>query len=130
QVFARTPLPSPSLADVGYLTLPPFALLALLAIASDGMAFRLRRTRDAVSVHRTRLMLVLDGCVVVGSLMILTWNTALGAVVKAGAPTVLAFVVAIAYPVTDVMLVVIVLLLLATRTVATPVRPQLPLLAP
>ncbi len=128
QVFAHTAMPSPSLADVGYLTLPVFALAALLTGAADEMAGHRRRLAGTGSAARSRLVLVLDGLVVVGSLLILTWATSLGAVVRAGAPTTLAFVVAIAYPATDLILVVIVVLLLATRPVPLRLRPQLALL--
>ena len=36
QVVSLDPIPSPSLADVGYLTLPVFALPSLLVIAAAG----------------------------------------------------------------------------------------------
>jgi diguanylate cyclase (GGDEF)-like protein len=136
QVFAKTPLPSPSWADVGYLTMPVFGFLALLAIAAEGISGHRRRTwagppkrpGDAGLAIRSRLVLLLDGLVVVGSLLVLTWATALGAVVRAGAPTRAAFVVAIAYPATDLVLVVMVTLLLATRPLPPRLRPQLALL--
>src|SRR5437764_845294 len=68
------------------------------------------------------------GVGLVGSLFVLTWATALGAVVRAGAPTWFAFTVAIAYPATDLMLVVIVVLLLATARVPRAAQHQLALL--
>ena len=37
QLFADRPLPSPSWADAGYLTLPAFALLGLVALAGGGL---------------------------------------------------------------------------------------------
>src|SRR3954465_12483211 len=49
QVFKRTPLPSPSWADVGYLTMPVFALAALLAIAANGIAAQRRQLPAAGS---------------------------------------------------------------------------------
>jgi diguanylate cyclase (GGDEF)-like protein len=61
-----------------------------------------------------RLVVVLDGLVLVGACFVLTWATALGAVVRAEAPTPFAFGVAVAYPLTDLVLVVIIVLLLAT----------------
>ncbi|HEY3142681.1 MAG TPA: GGDEF domain-containing protein [Acidimicrobiales bacterium] len=111
QIFSDTPLPSPSWADVGYLTMPVFALPALLVMAVEP-------PRHAIAVlHRISLVFVLDGLIIVGSLFILTWSTALGAVVRAGAPTGAAFAVAIAYPVTDLMLVVMVVLFAVTKRV-------------
>jgi diguanylate cyclase len=122
QIFSATPLPSPSWADVGFLTMPVFALPALLALA-------VRRSPDAIDAQRHgSIVIVLDGLVVVGSLFILTWVTALGAVVDAVAPSTPAFVVAAAYPATDLILVVIVVLLAVTRRVPEHYRDQLWLL--
>lgn len=122
QIFSATPLPSPSWADVGFLTLPVFALPALLALA-------VRRSPDAIDAQRHgSIVFVLDGLVVVGSLFILTWVTALGAVIDAVAPSTSAFIVAAAYPATDLILVVIVVLLAVTRRVPEQYRTQLWLL--
>jgi diguanylate cyclase (GGDEF)-like protein len=121
QLFVGRPLPSPSLADAGYLSLAIPALFALICLAG-------RRTPAAEIMRRpNRLVVVLDGLILVGALLVLTWTTALGAVVRAGAPTPFAFGVAIAYPVTDFLLVAIVALLLANGP--TPrIRRQLVLL--
>lgn len=110
QVFGGVAIPSPSWADVGYLGLPVFALVGLLVLAT-------RRPGGQRSVHKplSRSVLLLDGFVVVASLFILTWETALGTVVRAGAPTVGEFAVAIAYPLSDLLLVTIVGLLLVWR---------------
>jgi diguanylate cyclase (GGDEF)-like protein len=109
QVFGGVAMPSPSWADVGYLGLPVFALAALLVLA-------VRRPGGEGS-HKpySRAVLLLDGLVVVASLFILTWETALGNVVRAGAPTRAEFIVAIAYPLSDLLLVTIVGLLLVWR---------------
>jgi diguanylate cyclase (GGDEF)-like protein len=107
QLIAHQPLPSPSLADAGYLGLAPPALLALISLGGQAPP------PDEIMRRPSRRVLVLDGLVLVGALFVLTWSTTLGAVVHAGAPTPLAFGVAIAYPVTDLVLVVIVVLLLA-----------------
>jgi diguanylate cyclase len=122
QVFSDTPLPSPSLADVGYLTMPVFALPALLVLDTEP-------PRHATEALRGDwVVFFLDGAIVVGSLFVLTWATALGAVVDAETPSPLALVVAIAYPLTDLILVVIVVLLAVTRRVPRQIRPQLRLL--
>ncbi|MEV4514043.1 EAL domain-containing protein [Dactylosporangium sp. NPDC049525] len=107
QLFRDDALPSPSLADAGYLTLPVFALPALIALAGD------RPSEGGPRRLATQLVMVLDGLIVVGALFVLTWATSLGAVVRAGAGTPFAYTVAIAYPVTDLLLTVIVILLLA-----------------
>ncbi|WP_327004159.1 EAL domain-containing protein [Dactylosporangium sp. NBC_01737] len=107
QLFRDDSLPSPSLADAGYLTLPVFALPALIALAGD------RPVEGGPRRIATQLVMVLDGLIVVGALFVLTWATSLGAVMHAGAATPFAYTVAIAYPVTDLLLTVIVILLLA-----------------
>jgi diguanylate cyclase (GGDEF)-like protein len=112
RTFADTPPPSPSLADIGYFTLPVFAFAALLVLAKDRTPGGIRDPGP-----RSRPVLVLDGLVVVGALFIVTWCTALGAVVRAGASNALAFVVAVGYPLTDWILVAMVVLLLATYRV-------------
>jgi diguanylate cyclase (GGDEF)-like protein len=123
QIFSNTPLPSPSMADVGYLTMPVFALPALLSLAAEHS-----RPTAASGRRRAWAVFVLDGLMVVGSLFILTWASALGSVVHKGAPSTGEFVVAIAYPVTDLILVVIVVLLAVTRRVPHHLRTQLWLL--
>jgi diguanylate cyclase (GGDEF)-like protein len=123
QVVSLDPIPSPSLADVGYLTLPVFALPSLLVLAAAG---RRRGTGRWQNSGRSRTVLVLDALVIVGSMSILAWATAVSAVVRAGAPTRTAFAVAIAYPVSDLVLVAIALLTLTLRRIGR--RPQLLLL--
>src|SRR6185369_4033754 len=53
QLFAKPPLPCPSWADLGYLTLPVFGVLALSTIAVDSLVgYRReagRRTRDELA---------------------------------------------------------------------------------
>ena len=94
QIFSDTPLPSPSIADIGYLTMPVLALPALLALDVEPPR------HSGQVLRRDRLVFSLDGAIVVGSLFILTWATALGAVVHTETPNVPALAVAIAYPLT------------------------------
>ncbi|MGL5858801.1 MAG: diguanylate cyclase domain-containing protein [Angustibacter sp.] len=120
QVALDSGLPSPSLADVGFLMLPAFALPALLTLPSDPASDTASVPDADVMRHhrhqrRARLFLALDATVVVGSLFVLTWATALGAVVRAGGANPLAFGVAVAYPLTDAALVVLALLLMVFR---------------
>jgi diguanylate cyclase (GGDEF)-like protein len=122
QLISHDPLPSPSLADAGYLGLALPALLALISIGGQGPP------PDEIMHLPSRRVVVLDGLILVGALFVLTWSTTLGAVVRAGAPTHLAFGVAIAYPVTDLMLVIIVVLLLAGSPMARTGERQLALL--
>jgi diguanylate cyclase (GGDEF)-like protein len=123
QIFDKTALPSPGPADIGYLTMPVFALPALLALAAAHPI-----PTEGAGRKRAWAVFVLDGMIVVSSLFVVTWATALGAVVHGEAPDRVAFLVALAYPSTDLALVVIVLLLAVTRWVPQPLRPQLWLL--
>ncbi|MFG2040053.1 sensor histidine kinase [Dactylosporangium sp. NPDC048998] len=118
QLFRNVGLPSPSLADAGYLTMPVFALVAIISLAADRPAQGMPRHRPG------QLVLVLDGVIVVGALFVLSWATTLGPVVRAGAATPLAYSVAIAYPLTDLLLAVIVILLIAAAS-STANRSQL-----
>nr|BFE61263.1 EAL domain-containing protein [Dactylosporangium thailandense] len=112
QLFRDNALPSPSLADAGYLTLPVFALPAVVSLAAA------RPPADAPRRRPGQLVMVLDGLIVVGALFVLTWATTLGSVARAGAASPFAYSVAIAYPVTDLVLTVIVILLLAASAPA------------
>jgi diguanylate cyclase (GGDEF)-like protein len=126
QLVGNDPLPSPSLADVGYFTLPLFAVPAVLALPSPSSPGRAADASGlAAGGARGRLLLTLDALVIVGSLFVLTWSTSLGAAVHAGAPTRAAFAVAVGYPVTDLIMVVIVLLIAVFRR---PRHPQVLLL--
>ncbi|MGM1064696.1 diguanylate cyclase domain-containing protein [Saccharothrix sp. Mg75] len=125
QLVEQRAVPSPSVADAGYLGIVPCAFAALLVIGG----FRRSGTPDALLDRRSRsarLVLLLDGLIVVGSLFVLAWAIALGRLVEAGNPTAPAFLVAIAYPITDLVLLVIVVVLSADRKVV--LRPQLRLL--
>ena len=122
QIVADTPLPSPSWADVGFLTMPVLALPALLSLAVAPP-----RQGDRPDPQRS-IVFFIDGVVVVGSLFLLTWATSLGAVVHSVAPTTGSFLVAVAYPATDLVLVVMVVLLTVTRRVPPRLHTQLWLL--
>jgi signal transduction histidine kinase len=97
-------LPSPSLADVGYLLLPVFVLPALLVLATA-------REEPSPRPAHFGAAVVLDGLVVTGSLFILAWEAALGRIVNAHLPDALTWAVAIAYPITDLIMVTVAVLL-------------------
>jgi diguanylate cyclase len=93
-------VPFPSLADVGFLVFPVVAAAGLsswLGAHSPGAA----RGRD-----------LLDGAIIAGSLLVLSWSTALGSVVAAGGESWLAVGLSLAYPIGDVILGTLVLLAL------------------
>jgi diguanylate cyclase len=117
QIVADQEIPSPSLADVGYFALPLFALPALLAIPADRVPYgaALVGAPSSMIRRRTKILFILDALVIGGSLFVLAWSTTLGSAVRLGASNALEFSVAIAYPVSDLVLVVLVLLLAVFR---------------
>ncbi|MGU3435977.1 diguanylate cyclase domain-containing protein [Actinomycetes bacterium M1A6_2h] len=115
------PLPSPSIADIGFFVFPVFAAPALLTLAIS------QRVRPRGSTRMWAFAL-LDGSVIVGSLFVLSWSTGLGAIAHSPPESSLGFLVAIMYPITDVVLVTVVLVLALIPTVVAKFRAQLWLL--
>ncbi|MEV4150692.1 bifunctional diguanylate cyclase/phosphodiesterase [Amycolatopsis sp. NPDC049691] len=122
-------LPSPSLADVGYLSFPVFALAALFVLARARVRPDRERWQPAQWTAHFGVAVVLDGLVVTGSLFILTWTAALGQLVRATAPDKLTWAVAIAYPLSDLVIVVVAVLLVVFDRVDRPYRANLLLAA-
>ncbi len=90
-------VPFPSLADVGYLGLPPFAAAALLSLplSAPGLAGRVRT--------------LLDGLMVAASLLLCSWIIVLGPVIRSGSDSFLAQLISLAYPIGDVIVITLVL---------------------
>ncbi len=102
EVVLDREVPFPSLADVGFLLFPLAAAVGLvvwLGTQSDQLA---ARGRD-----------VLDGAVIAGSLLVLSWVTTLGSVVAAGGDAWFPLTLSLAYPVGDLLLATLVLIALA-----------------
>jgi len=100
--LSGTQTPFPSAADVGYLGFPLLATLGLWVYpgSSGGV--------------RSRLPAALDGCIVMLSLLAVSWTTTMRAVWKAaGGEDVLALTISLAYPATDVLMCTMALLALA-----------------
>ncbi len=108
-------VPFPSLADVGFLVTVPLAVAALLIFptAPQRLAAQIRT--------------VVDGLVIGASLLIVNWILALGPVVRGGGTGPLADVIAIAYPLGDVIMATIVLFAMARSRLGSPLG-RLPLL--
>jgi diguanylate cyclase (GGDEF)-like protein/PAS domain S-box-containing protein len=96
-------LPFPSLADAGHLALVP------LAVA--GIAVFPGRQRTA-----SRLAFLLDGAILAGALVLISWATVLGNVVHAGADIGPSALTGLAYPLSDIVLAVMALLLVGRTT--------------
>ncbi|WP_290058998.1 putative bifunctional diguanylate cyclase/phosphodiesterase [Amycolatopsis solani] len=122
-------LPSPSLADVGYLSFPVFALAALFTLARARVRPDRERWQPAQWTAHFGVAVVLDGLIVTGSLFILTWTAALAQLVRATAPDKLTWAVAISYPLSDLVIVVVAVLLVVFDRVDRPYRANLLLAA-
>lgn len=93
-------VPFPSLADVGYLAAVPLAGAAFLA-------FPEARTTTM------RLRTALDGIITAASLLCVSWVTVIGPLYEAGSESWLEMVIGLSYPLGDVALVSIVLIVAA-----------------
>jgi len=106
--IAGRAVPFPSLADVGFLATVPLAVAALLIFPTA--------PQRLAAQART----VVDGLVIGGSLLIVSWILALGPVVHGGGTSVPAQVIAIAYPLGDVVMATIVLFAVARSHLGSP----------
>ncbi|MDQ4008027.1 MAG: GGDEF domain-containing protein, partial [Actinomycetota bacterium] len=98
EVVLGRQVPFPSVADVGFLAFPVFAAIGLLCW-SGAHHSAAARGRD-----------VLDGSIIAGSLLLLSWVTTLGTVVAGSSGGWLAVTLSLAYPIGDVVLGTLVLL--------------------
>jgi diguanylate cyclase (GGDEF)-like protein len=100
ELFQHTPIPFPGLADLGYLGFPLGAVLGLAIFPSD--------------VSRAgRWRMTLDGLMTACAIGLVSWGTALGAVVRAGGDSQVALAVSVAYPASDIALLVVCVLVLS-----------------
>ncbi len=96
-------VPFPSLADVGYLGMPVFTVAGLLVLGTDAQS----------AANRARG--VLDGAMIATSLLLISWTLVLGPTIAAGADNLFALTISLSYPVSDVVMVTIVMYVLAGR---------------
>ena len=94
-------VPFPSLADVGYLTAVPFAIAGVLCFPS------------APSRVASQARTILDGLLIAGSLLIISWATVLGVVYRSGSDSRLAQWISLAYPAGDVVIATMIIILAA-----------------
>ena len=94
-------VPFPSLADVGYLAAVPLAAAALLSLpfAARSLAGRVRQ--------------VLDGLMIAASLLLVSWVLVLSPLFRAGGDGFVSQAISLAYPIGDVVVGTIVLLMVA-----------------
>ena len=97
EVVLRIPIPTPSFADYAFLLFAPPAILGLLLLSN--------RPRNAAGW----LCLALDGWLIAGSLLTLSWSLALARTARGDQGSPLRLSMALAYPVLDILLVSMVL---------------------
>ena len=101
ELLGHRQTPFPSVADAGYLAFTVLALVGLLTRRTSGFG-RHRRTRA-----------LLDGSLVAASLFVLSWTTTLGQVYAAGADSLFGAIVSMAYPIGDLMLLTLTLVVVS-----------------
>ena len=98
EVFQGHQVPFPSLADAGYLGAVPLAIAAIAVFPGR---------------HRTasRLAFLLDGAIMACALLAVSWATVLGVVYGAAGDSLLSTSIGLAYPISDVAVAIMALLL-------------------
>jgi diguanylate cyclase (GGDEF)-like protein len=115
ELVSRRETPFPSAADVGFLLFPLLAGVGVLLWPS-------------AALHgRARWRTLLDGMLVAGSLFLLSWATALGSTIRLGSDSLLAYLVSVAYPICDLVLLTMTVVVVARAGQA--IRSGLTLLA-
>ncbi len=94
-------VPFPSWADAGFLAAIPLACAGLLLFPSS-------RQRTA-----SRVQSLLDGCIIATTMLFASWATVLGPLFRSHQGSVLKQSISLAYPVSDVVLVSLVVVLMA-----------------
>jgi diguanylate cyclase (GGDEF)-like protein len=102
ELLAHRDRPFPSLSDAGYLFFPLGAALGLWWLPSN-------------DDPGTRRRWLLDGGIVVSALVVVSWATSLGAVAHAGGSNPFAFIVSLAYPVGDILILSMAILALCRQ---------------
>ena len=97
QIVRNVQVPFPSLADAGYLLAVPLAIGGVLALPV------------ANERARTHVRTVLEGLMIAAALLVISWDTTLGAVYRAGADSTLAMVLSLLYPISDVAIITMIL---------------------
>ncbi len=102
EIVARRETPFPSFADLGFLIFPVAAAAAVLLFQAGS------------SANWSRARAATDGLIVSTSLFIISWVVVLQDVYQAGGDNRFAFAISLAYPVSDIVVGALALLLIST----------------
>jgi diguanylate cyclase (GGDEF)-like protein len=102
EIIAKVETPFPSPADIGFLIFPVAAAIAVLLMQRGH--------------GRGHLRSMCDGLIVASALFMISWAVVLAPVYSAGGDTRLAFLVSLAYPLGDLVVVALVFRLLSMTT--------------
>jgi diguanylate cyclase (GGDEF)-like protein len=97
ELIADRPLPFPSLADIGFLSCVAQLLIGMALLVPRG---------------RPKLRIGLDGALISASLLYLSWAFLLGPILNSGVVTGLAGALLLAYPLADVVMVSIAMMIM------------------
>lgn len=100
ELVVQVATPFPGIADLGFLGFPLGAVIALTVFPANVSRAHLRR-------------MALDGLMTASAIGLVSWGTALGVVFAAGGDSVLATAVSVAYPMSDIALLVVCVLVLS-----------------
>lgn len=108
-------VPFPSAADAGFLGAVPLAIAGVLLftgtqILQPGTTQKRRRAITAITFAT-----VLDGAIIAGSLIAVSWVTVLEPIFMAGGDTLFSTLLSLAYPISDIVILTMLLLLLGSR---------------
>ncbi|SDG45172.1 diguanylate cyclase (GGDEF) domain-containing protein [Lentzea fradiae] len=98
-------LPSTTIAPIGF-TLVPYLCLAAVVVKAQR-----RRKDDQLPNYRSRTVVVLDGLIVIGSLFVLTWVSALESLTRKWATGGLGFATVVVHPASYLVLLVTIVVL-------------------
>jgi diguanylate cyclase (GGDEF)-like protein len=108
EVIAGHPTPFPSLADAGFLLAVPLQVAAVLQFAQSRSG-------------RWHAKTIFDGAIVAASVMFISWTTVLHTVYAAGGDGPIRFALSLAYPIGDLVTIVIVISVIAgSRRLSAP----------
>jgi hypothetical protein len=100
EVIGNVKVPFPSVADIGFIGETVLAAIAMLSFGTVRLA------------GLSRGKMFLDGAVAAASLLFISWIVVLGALYHAGADSVFAMVLGLAYPVGDVLIITLAVMLM------------------